>query len=121
VDFENFCEPRPELPGAAPDDFEQAVRVLVSNDWGFRLHASYGETIDCYLAIFDKLAAEGMFPNGARWFFDHAETASQRSLERIVALGGAISSRTEPCSRPSRSSLATALRRPRPRRRSAPC
>jgi predicted amidohydrolase YtcJ len=36
-------------------------------------------------------AAEGMFPNGDQWFFDHAETASQRSLERIVALGGAIS------------------------------
>ena len=62
VDFENFCEPWPELPGAALDDFEQAVRVLAGNDWGFRLHASYGETIDCYLAIFDVFAAEGMFP-----------------------------------------------------------
>ncbi len=91
ADFENFCEPRPELPGAALDDFEQAVRVLAGNDRGFRLHASYGETIDCYLEIFDVFAAEGMFHNGTRWFFDHAETASQRSLERIVALGGAIS------------------------------
>ena len=90
VDFENFCVPRPELPGAALDDFEQAVRVLAGNDWGFRLHASYGETIDSYLAIFDVFAAGGC-PNGTRWFFDHAETASQRSLERIVALGGAIS------------------------------
>jgi len=81
---------RPELPGAALDDFEQAVRVLAGNDWGFRLHASYGETIDSYLAIFDVFAAGGC-PNGTRWFFDHAETASQRSLERIVALGGAIS------------------------------
>jgi predicted amidohydrolase YtcJ len=91
ADFENFCEPRPELPGATLDDFEQAVRVLAGNDRGFRLHASYGETIDCYLEIFDVFAAEGMFRNGTRWFFDHAETASQRSLERIVALGGAIS------------------------------
>ena len=64
---------------------------MAGNDWGFRMHASYGETIDCYLAIFDVFAAEGLFPNGNRWFFDHAETASQRSLERIVALGGAIS------------------------------
>ena len=83
VDFENFCEPRPELPGTALDEVEQAVRILVSNDWGFRLHASYGETIDRFLGIFDKLAAEGLFPNGNRWFFDHAETVSPRALERI--------------------------------------
>ena len=69
----------------------QAVRILAVNDWGFRLHASYGETIERFLAIFDTLAAEGMFPNGTRWFFDHAETASRRSIDRIAALGGAIS------------------------------
>jgi predicted amidohydrolase YtcJ len=91
VDFENFCEPRPELADAALDDVEQAVRVLVGNDWGFRLHASYGETIDRFLAIFDKLAAEGLFPNGVRWFFDHAETVTERSLGRIAAYGGAVS------------------------------
>ena len=91
VDFENFCEPRPELPGTALDDVEQAVRILAGNDWGFRLHASYGETIDHFLGIFDKLAAEGMFPNGAHWFFDHAETVSLPALERISALGGAVS------------------------------
>jgi predicted amidohydrolase YtcJ len=91
VDFENFCEPRPELPGTVLDEVEQAIRILVSNDWGFRLHASYGETIDRFLGIFDKLAAEGLFPNGTRWFFDHAETVSPRALERISALGGAVS------------------------------
>jgi predicted amidohydrolase YtcJ len=91
VDFENFCEPRPELPGAALDDVEQAVRILASNDWGFRLHASYGETIDRFLGIFDKVAAEGLFPNGNRWFFDHAETVSPPALERIASLGGGVS------------------------------
>lgn len=91
VDFENFCEPRPELPGTALSDVEQAVRLLTANDWGFRLHASYGETIDRFLAIFDKLAADGMFPNGTRWFFDHAETVSRRSIDRIAALGGGVS------------------------------
>jgi len=30
-------------------------------------------------------------PNGTRWFFDHAETVSPRALERISALGGAVS------------------------------
>ena len=91
VDFENFCEPRPELPGTALGEVEQAVRLLAANDWGFRLHASYGETIDRFLGIFDKLANDGMFPNGTRWFFDHAETASRRSIDRIAALGGGVS------------------------------
>ena len=91
VDFENFCEPRPEFSETALGDVEQAVRILVSNDWGFRLHASYGETIDRFLGIFDKLAVEGLFPNGTRWFFDHAETVSPRALERITALGGGVS------------------------------
>jgi predicted amidohydrolase YtcJ len=91
VDFENFCEPRPELPDTALNEVEQAVRILASNDWGFRLHASYGETIDRFLSIFDKLVAEGMFPNGTRWFFDHAETVGAPALERISALGGAVS------------------------------
>lgn len=91
VDFENFCEPRPELPGSAVEEVEQAVRILVGNNWGFRLHASYGETIDRFLGIFDRLAVEGLFPNGVRWFFDHAETVSSAALERIASLGGGVS------------------------------
>jgi predicted amidohydrolase YtcJ len=91
ADFENFAEPRPEH---APDyevEFENAVRLLMENDWGFRLHATYDETIRRDLAVFEKLAAEGLFPGGNRWLFDHAETVSADSLDRIVALGGAMS------------------------------
>nr|WP_261399236.1 amidohydrolase [Streptomyces misionensis] len=91
ADFENFAEPRPEH---APDyevEFEKAVRLLMENDWGFRLHATYDETIRRDLAVFEKLAAEGLFPGGNRWLFDHAETVSADSLDRVVALGGAMS------------------------------
>ncbi|GGQ99531.1 hypothetical protein GCM10010216_72340 [Streptomyces flaveolus] len=91
ADFENFAEPRPEH---APDyevEFEKAVRLLMENGWGFRLHATYDETIRRDLAVFEKLAAEGLFPGGNRWLFDHAETVSADSLDRVVALGGAMS------------------------------
>ncbi|GKQ35310.1 hypothetical protein ALMP_18550 [Streptomyces sp. A012304] len=90
ADFENFTQPRPEL-NAYEAEFEKAVRLLMENGWGFRLHATYDETIRRDLAVFEKLAAEGLFPAGNRWLFDHAETVSPASLDRVAALGGALS------------------------------
>ncbi|MGW0581963.1 amidohydrolase [Streptomyces sp. NPDC002920] len=90
ADFENFAQPRPELDDYEPE-FEKAVRLLLENGWGFRLHATYDETIRRDLAVFEKLAAEGLFPGDGRWLFDHAETVSPESLDRIAALGGAMS------------------------------
>ncbi|MEU6602990.1 amidohydrolase [Streptomyces flaveolus] len=90
ADFENFVQPRPEL-GAYEDEFEAAVRLLMENGWGFRLHATYDETIRRDLRVFERLAAEGLFPAGQRWLFDHAETISDESLDRVGALGGALS------------------------------
>ncbi|MFJ7593292.1 amidohydrolase [Streptomyces sp. NPDC097617] len=91
ADFENFSEPRPELAEGYEAEFEKAVRLLLENGWGFRLHATYDETIRRDLAVFEKLAAEGLFPGGNRWLFDHAETVSAASLDRIAELGGAVS------------------------------
>ncbi|WP_030757190.1 amidohydrolase [Streptomyces griseus] len=91
ADFENFTQPRPELSPDYEGEFEKAVRLLMENGWGFRLHATYDHTIRRDLAVFEKLAAEGLFPAGNRWLFDHAETASAESLDRVSALGGAMS------------------------------
>jgi predicted amidohydrolase YtcJ len=91
ADFENFAEPRPELAADYEVQLEEAVRLLMENGWGFRLHATYDETIRRDLAVFEKLAREGLFPGGNRWLFDHAETATPATLDRIAALGGAVS------------------------------
>ncbi|MEU7646549.1 amidohydrolase [Streptomyces huasconensis] len=91
ADFENFAQPRPELTADYEVAFERAVRLLMENGWGFRLHATYDETIRRDLTVFEKLAAEGLFPAGNRWLFDHAETVSADSLDRVAALGGAMS------------------------------
>lgn len=91
ADFENFAQPRPELTSDYEAEFERAVRLLMENGWGFRLHATYDETIRRDLKVFEKLAAEGLFPAGNRWLFDHAETVSADSLDRVAALGGAMS------------------------------
>ncbi|MFF9147486.1 amidohydrolase [Streptomyces sp. NPDC014861] len=91
ADFENFSEPRPDLGEGYETQLEHAVRLLTENGWGFRLHATYDETIRRDLAVFEKLAADGLFPSDNRWLFDHAETVSPDSLDRIAALGGALS------------------------------
>ncbi|GLF95364.1 amidohydrolase [Streptomyces yaizuensis] len=90
ADFENFAQPHPHLTDYEAE-FGTAVRLLMENGWGFRLHATYDETIRRDLAVFEALAAEGLFPAGNRWLFDHAETVSPDSLDRIAALGGALS------------------------------
>ncbi len=88
IDFENFAEPRPELSEHAGADLEAAVRLLAENGWPFRLHATYDETIRMDLAVLERISG---FPGGVRWILDHAETISAESIDRVAALGGAIS------------------------------
>jgi predicted amidohydrolase YtcJ len=53
------------------------------------LHATYDESIARFLDVFEAVNREVPF-GGLRWFFDHAETVTDRNLERIKALGGGI-------------------------------
>jgi len=91
ADYENFGQPRPQLPAGAAAELEAAARLLLEHGWSFRLHATYDQTIQADLDVFEKIAADGGWPAGTRWFFDHAETISDHSIERVMALGGAIS------------------------------
>jgi len=88
IDFENFAQPRPVLQERAAADLEAAVRLLTVHGWPFRLHATYDETIRMDLAVLERT---GDFPGGVRWILDHAETISPESIDRVAALGGAIS------------------------------
>jgi len=89
ADFEDFLEPRPELPAGMEGELEQVVRHLVANRWPFRLHATYDESISRMLDVFEKVDRDIPFA-GLRWFFDHAETITPRNIERVKALGGGI-------------------------------
>jgi predicted amidohydrolase YtcJ len=89
ADFEDFLEPRPDLPGKLEDDLENVVRFLAENRWPFRLHATYNDSITRFLDIFEKVNRD--FPLvGLHWFFDHCETIADRNIERVKALGGGI-------------------------------
>ncbi|SDE02114.1 hypothetical protein SAMN05216464_103364 [Mucilaginibacter pineti] len=89
ADFENFLEPRIVLSPDMETDLEPVIRLLVKNRWPFRLHATYGESIDRMLNVFEKVNKDTPF-NGLRWFFDHAETITDPELVRVKALGGGI-------------------------------
>jgi predicted amidohydrolase YtcJ len=89
ADFENFLEPRPELGAALEAQLEPIVRLLAERRWPFRIHATYDESIARFLSVFERVNADVPLA-GLHWFVDHAETASDRSLERIRALGGGV-------------------------------
>ena len=89
ADFEDFLEPRPDLPPVMEEELAQVVRLLAGKRWPFRLHATYDESITRFLDVFETVNREVPFA-GLRWFFDHAETISQANLERVMALGGGI-------------------------------
>lgn len=89
ADFEDFLEPRPDLPQTMEQELEPVVRHLVEQRWPFRLHATYDESISRMLDVFEKVDRDIPF-NGLPWFFDHAETITPRNIERVRALGGGI-------------------------------
>lgn len=89
ADFEDFREPRPEMPAGMDSELEDVVRILAQNRWPWRMHATYDETISRALDVFERVDKEIPL-NGLHWFFDHAETISDESIDRIASLGGGI-------------------------------
>ena len=89
ADFENFLQPRPDLKPIMESELEQVIRNLAEANWPWRIHATYNETIGRFLDIFERVHRDHPIDR-LRWFIDHAETVSERNLERIQALGGGI-------------------------------
>src|SRR2546421_1320397 len=89
ADFEDFRQPRPDMPPEMERELEGVVRILATNRWPWRLHATYDETISRALDVYERVARDIPL-QGLNWFFDHAETISERSMDRVAALGGGI-------------------------------
>ncbi len=89
ADFEDFLQPRPEMPPVMEEELKGVIRHLAENRWPFRLHATYDETITRALNVYEEVNREAPF-DGLHWFFDHCETISDRNIERVKALGGGI-------------------------------
>ncbi|KQO09450.1 amidohydrolase [Sphingomonas sp. Leaf242] len=89
ADFEDFRVERPDMPASMEDDLEPVIRLLAEHKWPWRLHATYDQTIGRALDVYEKVAKDIPF-DGINWFFDHAETITDRNIDRIAALGGGI-------------------------------
>src|ERR1700761_9432873 len=89
ADFEDFRVARPDMPPEMEGELDAVVRILVQNKWPWRLHATYDETISRALDVFERVNKDIPL-KGLNWFFDHAETISDQSSDRIAALGGGI-------------------------------
>ncbi len=89
ADFEDFLEPRPVLPASMEADLRRVVTFLAGNKTPFRMHATYDETITRVLNVYEQVNKEVPLA-GLNWFIDHAETISDRNIERVKTLGGGI-------------------------------
>jgi predicted amidohydrolase YtcJ len=89
ADFEDFRVERPEIPPEMEGELDAVARILAENRWPWRMHATYDETISRALDVFERVN-QAIPLKGLNWFFDHAETISDQSIDRIAALGGGI-------------------------------
>lgn len=89
ADFEDFRVARPDMAPEMEGDLEPVIRLLAERRWPWRLHATYDQTIGRALDVFEKVNRDIPL-QGLNWFFDHAETISERNIDRIAALGGGI-------------------------------
>jgi predicted amidohydrolase YtcJ len=89
ADFEDFRQPRPDMLPEMESELDEVIRILAENRWPWRLHATYDETISRALDVFERVNQDIPL-SGLNWFFDHAETISDESIDRIATLGGGI-------------------------------
>ncbi|MEN0044163.1 MAG: amidohydrolase family protein, partial [Pseudomonadota bacterium] len=96
-DYENFLDDRPDIT-TRPRWREQLLGVtrhLLANRWPLRIHATYDESINHILDVFEAAhaqeVAEGRLGfGGIRFAIDHGETLQRPTLARIKALGGGM-------------------------------
>jgi hypothetical protein len=58
ADFEDFRQPRPQMPPEMEPELDEVVRILATNRWPWRLHATYDETISRALDVAKSSASD---------------------------------------------------------------
>ena len=94
ADFEDFLQPRPDVPPAMESDLTGVVTLLARHGWPFRLHATYDETITRALDVFERVHREAPI-GGLHWFFDHAETIPTWKRRTLMSSANGHAKRSE--------------------------
>ncbi len=96
-DYENFLAARPEITSRSGWHAQLlgVTRHLLKNRWPLRIHATYDESTNHILDVFEEAhaleVAEGRDGfGGIRWAFDHGETLKPATMQRIKAMGGGM-------------------------------
>src|SRR5947207_4306379 len=89
ADFEDCLQSRSDMLPVMESELKAVIRHLVENRWPFRLHATFNETIERALNVYEQVNREIPF-DGLHWFFDHCETITDHNIERVKVLGGGI-------------------------------
>ena len=82
------CVERPDMPPEMEGELEEVVRAG-AEPLALAPACHHDETIARALDVFEKVHRDTPL-TGLNWFFDHAETISDKSIDRIAALGGGI-------------------------------
>ena len=89
-DFEDFSYPRPELPKRMEGDLKPVVDFLFDNRWPIRFHCTYEESANRLLDVIEESGRDRGLDE-LNWIFDHGETVTEATMERVARLEGGIS------------------------------
>ncbi len=89
-DYEIFNDAYPDIDRDAESVQQPIVDLLAENGWPTRQHMTYDQTIDRLLTTYEnaRRKASGSLDNGPRLLVDHAETVSNKNMERLAKMGG---------------------------------
>ncbi|MEL6596016.1 MAG: amidohydrolase [Pseudomonadota bacterium] len=89
-DFEDFSYPRPELSKRMEGDLRPVLEFLFDNRWPIRFHCTYEESAHRLLDVVEEVGRDRGLDE-LNWIFDHGETITEGTMERVARLGGGIS------------------------------
>ncbi|MEL6544885.1 MAG: amidohydrolase family protein [Myxococcota bacterium] len=100
-DFENFLADKPDITTRKEwrAQLMAVTRHLLARQWPLRIHATYDESFNHILDVFEeadaleKAAGRRGF-DGIRFCIDHAETATAPTIQRVHRLRGGIATQS---------------------------
>ena len=89
ADVTNFAKEPVTIAPVMENELAKIGEYLAQLRWPFRMHATFDATAQRALRVLERVNREVPLA-GLRWGFDHCETVTPATLERIAALDGTV-------------------------------